>query len=127
MWKPTRLFPSVRWSTFASRQNEMEVHTEGMVRVMHPGARNGPRVPFPNARATRAGNALIDLLRNSPEAMPELLISPRALLADLKQFEPEDKHGAPRVRMEDASSDFFAAAPPCNRKASWPNCQEQRN
>ena len=26
--------------------------------------------------------------------MPELIISPRALLADVKQFEPEDKHAS---------------------------------
>jgi len=31
---------------------------------------------------------LIHFLRNSPETMPELSISPRALTADPKEFEP---------------------------------------
>jgi hypothetical protein len=35
---------------------------------------------------------VINFLRNSPEAMPELIISPRALVADLTQFEPAEKN-----------------------------------
>jgi hypothetical protein len=34
---------------------------------------------------------LISFLQNSPDATPELSISPRALVADLTQFEPADK------------------------------------
>jgi hypothetical protein len=66
----------------------LEVHTEGMVRVNHPG--HGMGVEFPSRTAeqrAQVGN-LIGLLRSSPETAPELTISPRALVADLTQFEP---------------------------------------
>ena len=69
---------------------DMEIHTEGMVRVTHPG--HGMGVEFPSRTAeqrAQVGN-LIDFLRNCPQSIPELIISPRALVADLTQFEPGD-------------------------------------
>jgi DNA-binding response OmpR family regulator len=69
------------------RAQEMAVHTEGMVRVAHPG--HGMGVEFPSRTAEQraeVGN-LISLLRSCPESMLELSVSPRALTADLSQFE----------------------------------------
>jgi CheY-like chemotaxis protein len=69
------------------RAQEMSVHTEGMVRVAHPG--HGMGVEFPSRTAEQraeVGN-LISLLRSCPESMLELSVSPRALTADLSQFE----------------------------------------
>jgi CheY-like chemotaxis protein len=75
--------------------SEMAVHTEGMVRVSHPGYGMGVEFPSrtPEQRA-QVGN-LISLLRSCPDSTPELSVSPRALVADLKQFEsaPEDANG----------------------------------
>jgi CheY-like chemotaxis protein len=78
------------------RAQEMAVHTEGMVRVAHPG--HGMGVEFPSRTAEQraeVGN-LISLLRSCPESMLELSVSPRALTADLSQFEraPEPANGA---------------------------------
>jgi c-di-GMP-binding flagellar brake protein YcgR len=78
------------------RAQEMAVHTEGMVRVAHPG--HGMGVEFPSRTAEQraeVGN-LISLLRSCPESMLELSVSPRALTADLSQFErsPELADGA---------------------------------
>jgi hypothetical protein len=69
----------------------MAVHTEGMVRVVHPG--HGMGVEFPSRtpeQRAQVGN-LIDILRGSPESMLELNVSPRALTADLTQFERADE------------------------------------
>ena len=65
----------------------MAIHTEGMVRVTHPGHGMGLEFPSrtPEQRA-QVGN-LITFLQSCPESMPELIISPRALAADLSQFE----------------------------------------
>jgi CheY-like chemotaxis protein len=66
---------------------EIAVHTEGMVRVAHPG--HGMGVEFPSRtpeQRAEVGN-LISLLRSCPESSLELSISPRALTADLSQFE----------------------------------------
>ena len=86
------------WKT----SEELEVHTEGMVRVAHPG--HGMGVEFPSRTSeqrAQVGN-LINFLRNCPETMLELIISPRALVADITQFEPGDAQPAASTdEMED--------------------------
>jgi len=81
-------FPERALVDLCLKSGEMEVHTEGMVRVAHPG--QGMGVEFPSRTAEQRAHVgnLINFLRSSPEAMPELSISPRALVADLTQFEP---------------------------------------
>lgn len=72
---------------------EMAVHTEGMVRVAHPGHGMGLEFPSrtPEQRA-KVGN-LISMLRGCPDSTPELIASPRALMADLSQFEHTPEPG----------------------------------
>jgi DNA-binding response OmpR family regulator len=80
-------FPEHALVDLCLRTEEMAVHTEGMVRVNHPG--HGMGVEFPSRtpeQRAQVGN-LISLLRSCPESMPELSVSPRALVADLSQFE----------------------------------------
>lgn len=83
-------FPERALVDFCLKTKELEVHTEAMVRVTHPS--HGMGVEFPSRTPEQRAQVgeLISFLRNSPEAMPELVISPRALVADVKQFEPED-------------------------------------
>ena len=84
-------FPEHALVDLCLKTDKMEVHTEGMVRVAHPG--HGMGVEFPSRTAeqrAQVGN-LIDVLRSSPDAAPELTISPKALVADLTQFVPADK------------------------------------
>src|SRR5882724_1944010 len=84
-------FPEQALVDLCLKTDKMEVHTEGMVRVAHPG--HGMGVEFPSRteeQRAQVGN-LIDVLRSSPDAAPELTISPKALIADLTQFVPADK------------------------------------
>jgi len=84
-------FPEQALVDLCLKTDKMEVHTEGMVRVAHPG--HGMGVEFPSRTAeqrAQVGN-LIDVLRSSPDAAPELTISPKSLVADLTQFVPADK------------------------------------
>jgi hypothetical protein len=84
-------FPERALVDLCLKAQEHEVHTEGMVRVAHPG--HGMGVEFPSRtpeQRAKVGN-LIEFLRNCPATMLELIISPRALVADLTQFEPENK------------------------------------
>jgi c-di-GMP-binding flagellar brake protein YcgR len=80
-------FPEHALVDLCLRTNEMAVHTEGMVRVTHPGYGMGVEFPSrtPEQRA-QVGN-LISFLRSCPESMLEMSVSPRALTADLSQFE----------------------------------------
>ena len=83
-------FPERALVDLCLKTGEMEIHSEGMVRVTHPG--HGMGVEFPSRTAeqrAQVGN-LINFLRSCPQTIPELIISPRALVADLTQFEPED-------------------------------------
>jgi CheY-like chemotaxis protein len=80
-------FPERALVDLCLKTEELEVHTEGMVRVAHPGY--GMGVEFPSRtheQRAQVGN-LIGLLRGCPESMLELSVSPRALTADLSQFE----------------------------------------
>jgi CheY-like chemotaxis protein/c-di-GMP-binding flagellar brake protein YcgR len=82
-------FPEHALVDLCLKADEMAVHTEGMVRVTHPGQGMGVEFPCrtPEQRAD-VGN-LISLLRSCPESMLELSVSPRALTADLSQFDHE--------------------------------------
>jgi hypothetical protein len=80
-------FPEHSLVDLCLKTDEMAVHTEGMVRVAHPG--HGMGVEFPSRtpeQRAQVGN-LISFLRGCPESMLEMSVSPRALTADLSQFE----------------------------------------
>jgi CheY-like chemotaxis protein len=81
-------FPERSMVDLCLKTEEMEVHTEGMVRVTHPG--HGMGVEFPSRTQEQRAQVenLISFLRSCPATMLELYISPRALVADLSQFEP---------------------------------------
>ena len=86
-------FPEHALIDLCLRTDKMEVHTEGMVRVTHPGF--GMGVEFPSRtpeQRSQVGN-LISFLRSCPETAPELSVSPRALQADMTQFEAEETGG----------------------------------
>ncbi|MFZ0416811.1 MAG: PilZ domain-containing protein [Candidatus Sulfotelmatobacter sp.] len=80
-------FPEHSLVDLCLKTDEMAVHTEGMVRVAHPGYGMGVEFPSrtPEQRA-QVGN-LISFLRGCPESMLEMSVSPRALTADVTQFE----------------------------------------
>ncbi len=80
-------FPEHALVDLCLKTKEIAVHTEGLVHVAHPG--HGMGVEFPSRtpeQRARVGD-LIGLLRSCPESMLELIVSPRALTADLSQFE----------------------------------------
>ena len=94
-------FPERALIDLCLKTGELEVHTEGMVRVAHPG--HGMGVEFPSRTSeqrAQVGN-LISFLRNCPDTMPELIISPRALVADLTQFEYPQESPEPAEEMDD--------------------------
>jgi len=94
-------FPERALIDLCLKTGDLEVHTEGMVRVAHPG--HGMGVEFPSRtpeQRAHVGN-VINFLRNCPDTTPELIISPRALLADLTQFEHAEPSQDPADEMED--------------------------
>ncbi len=71
----------------------MELHAEGLVRVMHPS--HGMGIEFPaRTEEQRKGVAdFIECLTGNPGAHPELEISPRALVANAADFSQADATG----------------------------------
>ena len=121
-------FPERALIDFCLRTKEMEVHTEGMVRVMHPGYGMGVEFPSRTEEQRAQVIGLIDLLRNSPNTTPELIISPRALLADLKQFEAGNKAvSAAADELEDPLVELLRRGSALQQEAFMVELQQQRN
>jgi CheY-like chemotaxis protein len=121
-------FPERALIDFCLKTKTIEVHTEGMVRVMHPAHGMGLEFPSRTAEQRAQVTALIDLLRNSPNQMPELIISPRALLADVKQFEPEDEHAsASGDELEDPLVELLRRGTTLEQEDFMAELQQQRN
>jgi len=124
-------FPERALVDLCLRTGEMEVHTEGMVRVNHPA--HGMGVEFPSRtveQRAQVGN-LIGVLRSSPDRAPELTISPRALLADLTQFEPANQPGGDGAgeveEMEDPLLDLLRRGASLQQDDFLAELRHQRN
>jgi DNA-binding response OmpR family regulator len=94
-------FPERALVDLCLKTNDLAVHTEGMVRVTHPG--HGMGVEFPSRtpeQRAQVGN-LINFLQNCPQSMLEMSVSPRALVADLSQFESGPDAGSEEAGDED--------------------------
>jgi len=105
-----------------------EVHTEGMVRVAHPG--HGMGVEFPSRTSEQRAQVanLINFLRSCPATMLELIISPRALVADITQFEPGDKKAEESAdEMEDPLLDLLRRGTSLQQDNFLSELHHQRN
>lgn len=121
-------FPERALVDFCLKAHELEVHTEGMVRVMHPGV--GMGVEFPSRTEEQRAQVLnvIDFLRQSPEAMMELVISPRSLVADLSQFErPDNAAEDSGEEMEDPLLELLRRGTSLDQEEFLSELHQQRN
>jgi len=66
----------------------MEIHTEGLVRVMHPGYGMGIEFPSRTEEQRKSVGDFIEFLTKQPGATPELEISPRALIGSSEELNP---------------------------------------
>jgi len=60
----------------------MEIHTEGLVRVMHPGRGMGIEFPANTEEQRKSVGEFIEFLSSQPDAAPQLETSPRSLVAN---------------------------------------------
>ena len=74
----------------------MEIHTEGVVRVMHPTHGMGIEFPSRTDDQRKSVGDFIEFLTKQPGATPELEISPRSLKA-----KPEELNAAAVPESED--------------------------
>jgi DNA-binding response OmpR family regulator len=64
----------------------MEIHTAGVVRVMHPAHGMGIEFPSRTEEQRKSVGDFIEFLTRTPRTAPELEISPRSLIADAEEL-----------------------------------------
>lgn len=120
-------FPEGALVDLCLKTKDLEVHTEGMVRVAHPG--HGMGVEFPSRtqeQRDKVGN-LISFLQSNADAQPELSISPKALIADLTQFQPAEKPQNPEEELEDPLLELLRRGISLHQDEFLSELQNQRN
>ncbi len=83
-------FPQSSAVDLCLKATGMEIHTEGLVRVMHPSHGMGIEFPARTEEQRQSVGEFIEFLTKQPGTTPELEISPRALLASAEEL----NHGA---------------------------------
>jgi CheY-like chemotaxis protein len=74
-------FPERSAVVLALTAGEMEVQTEGVVRVMHPAYGMGIEFPSRTEEQRQQVSEFIDVLSSAPGTAPKLTVTPRALIA----------------------------------------------
>ena len=120
-------FPEGSLIDFCLRTKEHEVHADAMVRVTHPGHGMGVEFPSRTDEQRQQVENIINFLRSCPGTMPDLDISPKALHADLTQFERADKSGAPEEEMEDPLLELLRRGSSLQQEEFLSELQHQRN
>jgi len=75
-------FPQSSTVDLCLRAEGMEIHTEGLVRVMHPGHGMGVEFPARTEAQRQSVGDFIEFLTSRPGATPQLEASPRSLVAN---------------------------------------------
>ena len=79
-------FPQASAVDLCLRAAGMEIHTEGLVRVMHPGHGMGIEFPARTEEQRKSVGEFIDFLTGQPGTTPQLETSPRSLVASEVDF-----------------------------------------
>ncbi len=111
-------FPQSSSVDLCLRVADMEMHTEGVVRVMHPGHGMGIQFPARTEEQRKSVGDFIECLTSQPGTTPQLEISPRALMANAVDIDTDtDSSGAERksenlISGEDTNGDDTVSEDP---------------
>jgi len=83
-------FPQSSAVDLCLRAAGMEIHTEGLVRVMHPGHGMGIEFPARTEEQRKSVGEFIEFLSVQPGTTPQLETSPRSLVANKVDLSPTD-------------------------------------
>jgi CheY-like chemotaxis protein len=84
-------FPQISAVDLCLKAAGMEIHTEGVVRVMHPSFGMGIEFPSRTEEQRRSVGEFIEFLTSQPGTSPQLEISPRGLVAGADEVNPSDQ------------------------------------
>jgi len=83
-------FPERALIDLCLKAADMEFHVDGLVRVMHPECGMGIEFPSRTSEQREKVAGFIQFLSSCPGMIPELLTSPRSLVADEAEFKSSD-------------------------------------
>jgi len=86
-------FPQSSAVDLCLRAAGMEIHTEGLVRVMHPEHGMGIEFPARTEEQRKSVGEFIEFLTGQPGATPQLETSPRSLVANAVDLSPTSSDG----------------------------------
>jgi hypothetical protein len=118
-------FPERALVDLCLKAADIEIHADGIVRVMHPGSGMGVEFPSRTSAQRETVAHFIEFLTSQPGTMPELLISPKAIVADESQFEQGD--ASPEEHFEDPLVELLRGGEGLSRDAFLSELHKQRN
>jgi len=118
-------FPERALVDLCLKAADIEIHADGVVRVMHPGSGMGVEFPSRTSAQRETVAHFIEFLTSRPGTMPELLISPKAIVADEGQFEQSDS--SPEEHLEDPLVELLRGGEGLSRDAFLSELHKQRN
>src|SRR5580704_1534879 len=81
-------FPESSAVDLCLRASGLEIHAEGLVRIMHPGHGMGIEFPARTEEQRKSVGEFIEFLTGQPGATPQLETSPRSLVANTVDLNP---------------------------------------
>ena len=116
-------FPQSSAVDLCLRAAGMEIHAEGLVRVMHPGHGMGIEFPARTEEQRKSVGEFIDFLTARPGATPQLETSPRSLVANAADLNPS---GSAETDAEDPLLELLRTGNGLEEEAFLAELQRQR-
>ena len=118
-------FPEKALVDLCLKAADIEIHADGIVRVMHPASGMGVEFPSRTSAQRETVAHFIEFLTSRPGTMPELLISPKAIVADESQF--DQPAGSSEEHLEDPLVELLRTGESLSRDEFVAELQRQRN
>jgi hypothetical protein len=117
-------FPQSSAVDLCLRAAGMEIHAEGLVRVMHPGHGMGIEFPARTEEQRKSVGDFIEFLTGQPGATPQLEISPRSLVANAVDL---SRTASAEADADDPLLELLWTGPALEEEAFLAELQRQRN
>lgn len=118
-------FPEKALVDLCLKAADIEIHADGIVRVMHPASGMGVEFPSRTSAQRETVAHFIEFLTSRPGTMPELLISPKAIVADESQF--DQPAGSAEEHLEDPLVELLRTGESLSRDEFVAELRRQRN
>jgi AmiR/NasT family two-component response regulator len=119
-------FPQSSAVDLCLRVAGMEIHAEGLVRVMHPGHGMGIEFPARTEEQRKSVGEFIESLTSQPGATPQLEISPRSLVALTADLSPTSNEANEGTEAEDPLLELLRSGSALDEEAFLADLHRQR-